>query len=139
MSLSSNSCYFIILEFFHSFGITYSHPSLSLYIFRWFQPGTKCFLAIGDNNEIRENTSIHRSSKPSERTVCEYDSQLFLFRVHKIYIELRMSYSYNYYMVRLLVITISLWGHVIQPMTAKWVTTTFLQTILFWQVMLQWR
>lgn len=31
--------------------------------------GNECFLNIGDGNEIREFTSIHRSSKPSDKTV----------------------------------------------------------------------
>ncbi|KAI3888822.1 hypothetical protein MKW92_003165 [Papaver armeniacum] len=34
-----------------------------------YKPGSDCFLDVGDNNEIREYTSIHRSSKPSDRTV----------------------------------------------------------------------
>ncbi|KAH7852927.1 hypothetical protein Vadar_031077 [Vaccinium darrowii] len=34
-----------------------------------YKSGDECFLEIGDNNEIREHTSIHRSSKPSEKTV----------------------------------------------------------------------
>ncbi|KAF6164740.1 hypothetical protein GIB67_040992 [Kingdonia uniflora] len=29
----------------------------------------ECFLDVGDNNEIREYTSIHRSSKSSDKTV----------------------------------------------------------------------
>ncbi|GJT53975.1 hypothetical protein Tco_0989029, partial [Tanacetum coccineum] len=29
----------------------------------------ECFLEVGDNNEIREHVSIHRSSKPCDRTV----------------------------------------------------------------------
>lgn len=31
--------------------------------------GDKCFLEIGDNNDIREHVSIHRSSKTSDTTV----------------------------------------------------------------------
>lgn len=38
-------------------------------ILLWFQSGDECFLDVGDNNEIREFTSIHRSSKSSDRTV----------------------------------------------------------------------
>ncbi|XP_021606440.1 probable acyl-[acyl-carrier-protein]--UDP-N-acetylglucosamine O-acyltransferase, mitochondrial isoform X5 [Manihot esculenta] len=34
-----------------------------------YKPGDECFLDIGDNNEIREHASIHRSSKPSDRTI----------------------------------------------------------------------
>ncbi|XP_058215474.1 probable acyl-[acyl-carrier-protein]--UDP-N-acetylglucosamine O-acyltransferase, mitochondrial isoform X1 [Rhododendron vialii] len=34
-----------------------------------YKSGDGCFLEIGDNNEIREHTSIHRSSKPREKTV----------------------------------------------------------------------
>ncbi|XP_012076896.1 probable acyl-[acyl-carrier-protein]--UDP-N-acetylglucosamine O-acyltransferase, mitochondrial [Jatropha curcas] len=34
-----------------------------------YKPGDECFLEIGDNNEIREHTSIHRSSKSSDRTI----------------------------------------------------------------------
>ena len=36
---------------------------------KWFQDGAECFLDIGDNNEIREYSSIHRSSKEDDRTV----------------------------------------------------------------------
>lgn len=31
--------------------------------------GDKCFLEIGDNNDIREHVSIHRSSKATDKTV----------------------------------------------------------------------
>lgn len=31
--------------------------------------GDKCFLEIGDNNDIREHVSIHRSSKTTDKTV----------------------------------------------------------------------
>nr|XP_048335435.1 probable acyl-[acyl-carrier-protein]--UDP-N-acetylglucosamine O-acyltransferase, mitochondrial isoform X2 [Ziziphus jujuba var. spinosa]XP_048335436.1 probable acyl-[acyl-carrier-protein]--UDP-N-acetylglucosamine O-acyltransferase, mitochondrial isoform X2 [Ziziphus jujuba var. spinosa] len=34
-----------------------------------YKPGEECFLDVGDDNEIREHTSIHRSSKSSDRTV----------------------------------------------------------------------
>ncbi|XP_024017216.1 probable acyl-[acyl-carrier-protein]--UDP-N-acetylglucosamine O-acyltransferase, mitochondrial [Morus notabilis] len=34
-----------------------------------YKPGDECFLDVGDNNEIREHTSIHRSSKSRDRTV----------------------------------------------------------------------
>lgn len=34
-----------------------------------YKMGNECFLEVGDNNDIRENTSIHRSSKSCERTV----------------------------------------------------------------------
>lgn len=34
-----------------------------------YKTGTECFLEVGDNNEIREHVSIHRSSKPFEKTV----------------------------------------------------------------------
>lgn len=33
-----------------------------------YKPGDECFLVIGDNNDIREYTSIHRSSKSSDKT-----------------------------------------------------------------------
>ncbi|XP_028115054.1 probable acyl-[acyl-carrier-protein]--UDP-N-acetylglucosamine O-acyltransferase, mitochondrial isoform X5 [Camellia sinensis] len=36
-----------------------------------YKSGDECFLEIGDNNEIREYASIHRSSKPSEKTVSQ--------------------------------------------------------------------
>lgn len=39
-----------------------------------YRPGDECFLAVGDNNEIREHTSIHRSSKCSEKTVIGHDN-----------------------------------------------------------------
>ncbi|PIA43057.1 hypothetical protein AQUCO_02000481v1 [Aquilegia coerulea] len=34
-----------------------------------YKAGDECFLNIGDSNDIREFTSIHRSSKSSDRTV----------------------------------------------------------------------
>ncbi|PON50437.1 UDP-3-O-[3-hydroxymyristoyl] glucosamine N-acyltransferase LpxD [Parasponia andersonii] len=34
-----------------------------------YKPGDECFLDVGENNDIREQTSIHRSSKSSDRTV----------------------------------------------------------------------
>ncbi|KAI4347008.1 hypothetical protein L6164_007861 [Bauhinia variegata] len=34
-----------------------------------YKPGDECFLEIGDNNDIREHASIHRSSNSSDRTV----------------------------------------------------------------------
>ncbi|KAF8406918.1 hypothetical protein HHK36_006039 [Tetracentron sinense] len=46
-----------------------------------FKPGDECFLDVGDNNEIREYTSIHRSSKSSERTVIG-DSNLIMGSCH---------------------------------------------------------
>ncbi|XP_059634845.1 probable acyl-[acyl-carrier-protein]--UDP-N-acetylglucosamine O-acyltransferase, mitochondrial isoform X2 [Cornus florida] len=39
-----------------------------------YKPGDECFLHVGDNNEIREHTSIHRSSKSSEKTVIGDDN-----------------------------------------------------------------
>ncbi|GJS08616.1 hypothetical protein Tco_0365412 [Tanacetum coccineum] len=30
--------------------------------------GNECFLEVGDNNEVREHVSVHRSSKPCDRT-----------------------------------------------------------------------
>lgn len=37
-----------------------------------FKNGDECFLCIGDNNEIREFCSIHRSSKSNDKTVCNW-------------------------------------------------------------------
>ncbi|KAK7258191.1 hypothetical protein RIF29_32706 [Crotalaria pallida] len=34
-----------------------------------YKPGDECFLEVGDNNDIREHASIHRSSKSTDRTV----------------------------------------------------------------------
>lgn len=34
-----------------------------------FQPGDECFLDVGNDNDIREHSSIHRSSKSDDRTV----------------------------------------------------------------------
>ncbi|KAK7363959.1 hypothetical protein VNO80_12244 [Phaseolus coccineus] len=34
-----------------------------------YRPEDDCFLEVGDNNDIREHTSIHRSSKSTDRTV----------------------------------------------------------------------
>ncbi|KAM7509653.1 hypothetical protein LguiA_020106 [Lonicera macranthoides] len=46
-----------------------------------YKPGNECFLEVGDNNEIREHTSIHRSSKPSDRTVIG-DNNLIMGSCH---------------------------------------------------------
>ncbi|KAA8534862.1 hypothetical protein F0562_029922 [Nyssa sinensis] len=46
-----------------------------------YKLGDECFLYVGDNNEIREHTSIHRSSKPSERTVIG-DNNLIMGSCH---------------------------------------------------------
>ncbi|XVF88730.1 hypothetical protein PTKIN_Ptkin19aG0074100 [Pterospermum kingtungense] len=49
-----------------------------------YKLGDECFLEVGDNNEIREFTSIHRSSKSSDRTVgknYEY-KKIFIFVCH---------------------------------------------------------
>lgn len=46
-----------------------------------YKPGDECFLHIGDNNEIREHTSIHRSSKSSDKTVIG-DSNLIMGSCH---------------------------------------------------------
>ncbi|KAI3883203.1 hypothetical protein MKX03_017663 [Papaver bracteatum] len=46
-----------------------------------YKPGSDCFLDVGDNNEIREYTSIHRSSKPSDRTVIG-DNNLIMGSCH---------------------------------------------------------
>ncbi|XP_027177449.1 probable acyl-[acyl-carrier-protein]--UDP-N-acetylglucosamine O-acyltransferase, mitochondrial isoform X1 [Coffea eugenioides] len=46
-----------------------------------YKPGNECFLEIGANNEIREHTSIHRSSKPSDITVIG-DNNLIMGSCH---------------------------------------------------------
>ncbi|KAK2996628.1 hypothetical protein RJ639_026551 [Escallonia herrerae] len=46
-----------------------------------YKPGTECFLHVGHNNEIREHTSIHRSSKPCEKTVIG-DNNLIMGSCH---------------------------------------------------------
>ncbi|XVE54111.1 hypothetical protein DITRI_Ditri03aG0055300 [Diplodiscus trichospermus] len=46
-----------------------------------YKLGDECFLDIGDNNEIREFTSIHRSSKSSDRTVIG-DNNLIMGSCH---------------------------------------------------------
>ncbi|XAR67177.1 Acyl-[acyl-carrier-protein]--UDP-N-acetylglucosamine O-acyltransferase [Bertholletia excelsa] len=46
-----------------------------------YKLGDECFLEIGNNNEIREHTSIHRSSKPSDKTVIG-DSNLIMGCCH---------------------------------------------------------
>ncbi|XP_044471192.1 probable acyl-[acyl-carrier-protein]--UDP-N-acetylglucosamine O-acyltransferase, mitochondrial isoform X2 [Mangifera indica] len=46
-----------------------------------YQPGEECFLDVGNNNEIREHASIHRSSKSSDRTVIG-DSNLIMGSCH---------------------------------------------------------
>ncbi|CAH9098520.1 unnamed protein product [Cuscuta europaea] len=46
-----------------------------------YELGSECFLVVGDNNEIREHTSIHRSSRPSDRTVIG-DNNLIMGSCH---------------------------------------------------------
>ncbi|KAK4602683.1 hypothetical protein RGQ29_011620 [Quercus rubra] len=46
-----------------------------------YKPGDACFLDIGDNNDIREHSSIHRSSKSSDRTVIG-DNNLIMGSCH---------------------------------------------------------
>ncbi|XP_065850342.1 probable acyl-[acyl-carrier-protein]--UDP-N-acetylglucosamine O-acyltransferase, mitochondrial isoform X2 [Euphorbia lathyris] len=46
-----------------------------------YKPGDECFLDIGDNNEIREHTSIHRSSKPGDKTIIG-DNNLIMGSCH---------------------------------------------------------
>ncbi|KAL0338969.1 UNVERIFIED_CONTAM: putative acyl-[acyl-carrier-protein]--UDP-N-acetylglucosamine O-acyltransferase, mitochondrial [Sesamum angustifolium] len=46
-----------------------------------YKPGSECFLQIGDNNEIREYASVHRSSMPNERTIIG-DNNLIMGSCH---------------------------------------------------------
>ncbi|KAJ0673457.1 putative acyl-[acyl-carrier-protein]--UDP-N-acetylglucosamine O-acyltransferase [Helianthus annuus] len=46
-----------------------------------YKSGNECFLQVGDNNEIREHVSIHRSSKPCDRTVIG-DNNLIMGSCH---------------------------------------------------------
>ncbi|XP_044480063.1 probable acyl-[acyl-carrier-protein]--UDP-N-acetylglucosamine O-acyltransferase, mitochondrial isoform X3 [Mangifera indica] len=46
-----------------------------------YKPGEECFLDVGNNNEIREHASIHRSSKSSDRTVIG-DNNLIMGSCH---------------------------------------------------------
>lgn len=46
-----------------------------------YKTGDECFLEVGDNNEIREHTSIHRSSKSNEMTVIG-DNNLIMGSCH---------------------------------------------------------
>ncbi|XP_061368946.1 probable acyl-[acyl-carrier-protein]--UDP-N-acetylglucosamine O-acyltransferase, mitochondrial isoform X2 [Gastrolobium bilobum] len=46
-----------------------------------YKPEDECFLEIGDNNDIREHASIHRSSKSTDRTVIG-DSNLIMGSCH---------------------------------------------------------
>ncbi|KAL7136754.1 hypothetical protein ABFS83_10G051900 [Erythranthe nasuta] len=46
-----------------------------------YKPGNECFLEIGDNNEIREYTSVHRSSHPNETTIIG-DNNLIMGSCH---------------------------------------------------------
>ncbi|CAN0901362.1 Probable acyl-[acyl-carrier-protein]--UDP-N-acetylglucosamine O-acyltransferase, mitochondrial [Linum grandiflorum] len=46
-----------------------------------YKLGNECFLDIGDNNEIREHTSIHRSSKSDSKTVIG-DNNLIMGSCH---------------------------------------------------------
>ncbi|KAL2930195.1 putative acyl-[acyl-carrier-protein]--UDP-N-acetylglucosamine O-acyltransferase mitochondrial [Bienertia sinuspersici] len=39
-----------------------------------YKDGEECFLDIGDNNDIREFSSIHRSSKPNDQTVIGHNN-----------------------------------------------------------------
>lgn len=46
-----------------------------------YKPGDECFLDIGDNNDIREHSSIHRSSKSSDVTAIS-DNNLIMGSCH---------------------------------------------------------
>lgn len=46
-----------------------------------YRDGDDCFLYIGDNNDIREHASIHRSSKPTDQTVIG-DNNLIMGSCH---------------------------------------------------------
>ncbi|GAV68307.1 Hexapep domain-containing protein/Acetyltransf_11 domain-containing protein, partial [Cephalotus follicularis] len=46
-----------------------------------YKTGDECFLDVGNNNEIREHTSIHRSSKSNDRTVIG-DNNLIMGSCH---------------------------------------------------------
>ncbi|XP_022147531.1 probable acyl-[acyl-carrier-protein]--UDP-N-acetylglucosamine O-acyltransferase, mitochondrial isoform X2 [Momordica charantia] len=46
-----------------------------------YKPGVECFLDVGDNNDIREHSSIHRSSKSSDVTVIG-DNNLIMGSCH---------------------------------------------------------
>lgn len=46
-----------------------------------YRDGDDCFLYIGDNNDIREHASIHRSSKPMDQTVIG-DNNLIMGSCH---------------------------------------------------------
>ncbi|KAL7601454.1 probable acyl-[acyl-carrier-protein]--UDP-N-acetylglucosamine O-acyltransferase, mitochondrial isoform X1 [Lactuca sativa] len=46
-----------------------------------YKSGNECFLQVGDNNEIREHVSIHRSSKPCDTTVIG-DNNLIMGACH---------------------------------------------------------
>ncbi|KAI3790079.1 hypothetical protein L2E82_02892 [Cichorium intybus] len=46
-----------------------------------YKAGNECFLQVGDNNEIREHVSIHRSSKPCDTTVIG-DNNLIMGACH---------------------------------------------------------
>ncbi|KAL8160843.1 hypothetical protein V2J09_012332 [Rumex salicifolius] len=46
-----------------------------------YKTGAECFLEMGDNNDIREYTSIHRSSRPDDQTVIG-DNNLIMGSCH---------------------------------------------------------
>ncbi|XP_031736347.1 probable acyl-[acyl-carrier-protein]--UDP-N-acetylglucosamine O-acyltransferase, mitochondrial isoform X2 [Cucumis sativus] len=46
-----------------------------------YKPGDECFLDIGDNNDIREHSSVHRSSKSSDVTAIG-DNNLIMGSCH---------------------------------------------------------
>ncbi|XP_028790867.1 probable acyl-[acyl-carrier-protein]--UDP-N-acetylglucosamine O-acyltransferase, mitochondrial isoform X3 [Neltuma alba] len=46
-----------------------------------YKPEDECFLEVGDNNDIREHTSIHRSSKSTDATVIG-DNNLIMGSCH---------------------------------------------------------
>jgi UDP-N-acetylglucosamine acyltransferase len=46
-----------------------------------YKEGDECSLYIGDNNDIREHVSIHRSSKPNDDTVIG-DNNLIMGSCH---------------------------------------------------------
>ncbi|KAL1825398.1 hypothetical protein ACET3Z_012176 [Daucus carota] len=46
-----------------------------------YKPGTECFLEVGNNNDIREHTSIHRSSRSCDKTIVG-DNNLIMGSCH---------------------------------------------------------
>lgn len=96
------------------------------------QTGDECYLDIGDNNEIREHSSIHRSSKSSDRTVgLWFYFQLAGYEPSCQFIPFMMFLFWPASVSRWLATTTLSWDLVTLHTIVRLETVTSLQIILF--------